>query len=93
MQDNAKVQELALDHVEPHPLGLFPSIQLVQVPLQGLPTLQQINTSTQLGVVCKLTEGVLDSKSSIKLSNKMDPSTDPLGTRFSPLQVPNRIRE
>ncbi|KAK4827978.1 LOW QUALITY PROTEIN: hypothetical protein QYF61_022680 [Mycteria americana] len=32
----------------------------VQIPLQSLPTLKQINTPTQLGVVCKLTEGALD---------------------------------
>ncbi|KAK4824032.1 hypothetical protein QYF61_009623 [Mycteria americana] len=40
-------------------VGLSPSIQPVQVPLQSLPTLKQINTPTQLGVVCKLTEGPL----------------------------------
>ncbi|KAK4826066.1 hypothetical protein QYF61_005025 [Mycteria americana] len=57
----AQVQDLALGLVEPHTSGLGPSIQPVQVPLQSLPTLQQINTPTQLGVVCKLTEGALDS--------------------------------
>ncbi|KAK4816266.1 LOW QUALITY PROTEIN: hypothetical protein QYF61_014338 [Mycteria americana] len=34
--------------------------QPVQVPLQSLPTLKQINTPAQLGVICKLTEGALD---------------------------------
>ncbi|KAK4829526.1 hypothetical protein QYF61_005165 [Mycteria americana] len=56
----AQVQDLALGLVEPHTAGLGPSIQPVQVPLQSLPTLKQINTPTQLGVVCKLTEGALD---------------------------------
>ncbi|KAK4820051.1 hypothetical protein QYF61_017897 [Mycteria americana] len=56
----AQVQDLALGLVEPHTIGPNPSIQPVQVPLQSLPTLQQINTPTQLGVVCKLTEGALD---------------------------------
>ncbi|KAK4821623.1 hypothetical protein QYF61_026057 [Mycteria americana] len=56
----AQVQDLALGLVEPHTIGLGPSIQPVQVPLQSLPTLQQINTPTQLGVICKLTEGALD---------------------------------
>ncbi|KAK4820222.1 hypothetical protein QYF61_021727 [Mycteria americana] len=37
-----------------------PLIQAVQVPLQSLPTLKQINTPTQLGVICKLTEGTLN---------------------------------
>ncbi|KAK4811044.1 hypothetical protein QYF61_015748 [Mycteria americana] len=56
----AQVQDLALGLVKPHTINLGPSIQPVQVPLQSLPTLQQINTPTQLGVVCKLTEGALD---------------------------------
>ncbi|KAK4813572.1 hypothetical protein QYF61_010497 [Mycteria americana] len=56
----AQVQDLALGLVEPHTIDLSPSTQPVQVPLQSLPTLQQINTPTQLGVICKLTEGALD---------------------------------
>ncbi|KAK4830581.1 hypothetical protein QYF61_011759 [Mycteria americana] len=56
----AQVQDLALGLVKPHTTDLGPSIQPVQVPLQSLPTLQQINTPTQLGVICKLTEGALD---------------------------------
>ncbi|KAK4817962.1 hypothetical protein QYF61_003482 [Mycteria americana] len=55
-----QVQDLALSFVEPHTVGLGPSIQPVQVPLQSLPTLKQINTPAQLGVICKLTEGALD---------------------------------
>ncbi|KAK4810257.1 hypothetical protein QYF61_013072 [Mycteria americana] len=55
-----QVQDLALSLVEPHTIHPSPSIQPVQVPLQSLPLLQQINTPTQLGVVCKLTEGALD---------------------------------
>ncbi|KAK4820926.1 hypothetical protein QYF61_008647 [Mycteria americana] len=56
----AQVQDLSLGLVKPHTIDLGPSIQPVQVPLQSLPTLQQINTPTQLGVVCKLTESALD---------------------------------
>ncbi|KAK4817737.1 hypothetical protein QYF61_026537 [Mycteria americana] len=56
----AQVQDPALGLVKPHTTDLGPSIQPVQVPLQSLPTLQQINTPTQLGVICKLTEGALD---------------------------------
>ncbi|GAB0181768.1 hypothetical protein GRJ2_000642100 [Grus japonensis] len=55
-----KVQDPALSLVEPHTIGLTPSIQPVQVPLQTLPTLKQINTPAQLGAICKLTEGALD---------------------------------
>ncbi|KAK4829635.1 hypothetical protein QYF61_005846 [Mycteria americana] len=52
----AQVQDLALSFVEPHTTGPSPSIQ----PVQSLPTLKQINTPAQLGVICKLTEGALD---------------------------------
>ncbi|KAK4820324.1 hypothetical protein QYF61_023557 [Mycteria americana] len=56
----AQGQDLALSLVEPHTIDLGPWIQPVQVPLQSLPTLQQMNTPTQLGVICKLTQGALD---------------------------------
>ncbi|KAK4824481.1 hypothetical protein QYF61_015879 [Mycteria americana] len=56
----AQVQDLALGLVKPHTIGPSPSIQPVQVPLQSFPTLKQINTPAQLGVICKLTEGALD---------------------------------
>ncbi|KAK4825891.1 hypothetical protein QYF61_003247 [Mycteria americana] len=55
-----QVQDLTLSLVEPHTIDLGPSIQPVQVPLQSLPPLKQINTPTQPGVICKLTEGALD---------------------------------
>jgi len=54
------VQSPALGLVEPHTVGLGPSIQSVQIPLQSLSTLNQIDTSAQLGVVCRLTEGALN---------------------------------
>ncbi|KAK4831732.1 LOW QUALITY PROTEIN: hypothetical protein QYF61_018862 [Mycteria americana] len=47
---------LALGLVKPHTIDPGPSIQ----PVQSLPILKQINTPTQLGVICKLTEGALD---------------------------------
>lgn len=50
-------QHLALQLVEPHPADLKSSIQPGQIPLQGLPTLQQITTATQLGATCRMTEG------------------------------------
>jgi len=54
-----QVQDLAFGLVEPHTVGLSPLIQPAQIPLQGLPTLKQIDTPTQFGVICKLTEGAL----------------------------------
>ncbi|KAK4829016.1 hypothetical protein QYF61_001791, partial [Mycteria americana] len=50
----AQLRDPTLGLVEPHTIDLGPSIQPVQVPLQSLPTLQQINTPTQLGVICNL---------------------------------------
>ncbi|GAB0208342.1 mitochondrial enolase superfamily member 1 [Grus japonensis] len=55
-----QVQDLALSLVEPHTIGLSPLIQPVQIPLQSLPTLEQIDTPSHLSVICKLTEGALD---------------------------------
>jgi len=45
-------QDPAFGLVEPHTVGLGPSIQSVQIPLQSLPTLKQIDTPAQLGVLC-----------------------------------------
>ncbi|KAK4806937.1 hypothetical protein QYF61_027304 [Mycteria americana] len=56
----AQVQDPALSLVEPRTIDLGPSIQPVQVPLQSLPPLKQINTPTQLAVICKLAESALD---------------------------------
>ena len=37
-----------------------PLLKLIQVLLDGIPSLQHMNRTTQLGVVCKLAEGALD---------------------------------
>jgi len=55
-----QVQEPALGLVEPHVTDLRSSLQPVQILLHSLSTLEQINTPTQLGVICKLTEGALN---------------------------------
>jgi len=56
----AQVQDPALGLVEPHTTDLSPSIQCVLMPLQSLPTLEQIDIPTQFGVICKLAEGALN---------------------------------
>ena len=53
-------QDPALGLVEHHTIDFSPSIQSVQIPLHSLPSLKQINSPTQLGVICKLTEGALN---------------------------------
>ncbi|KAK4821776.1 hypothetical protein QYF61_000837 [Mycteria americana] len=55
-----QVQDPALGLVKPHTIDLGPSIQPVQIPLQSLPTLEHIDTPTQFGVICKLSEGALN---------------------------------
>ena len=55
----AKVQDPALGLVKPHPICLSPAVQPIQIPLKGHPVLRQIDTTSQLGVTCKLTEGIL----------------------------------
>ncbi|KAJ7423661.1 hypothetical protein BTVI_09006 [Pitangus sulphuratus] len=54
----AKVQDPALGLVEPHPAGISPSLQPIQVPLQNPPAFQLIDTFPQLGV-CKFANGGL----------------------------------
>jgi len=53
------VQDPTFGLVESHSVGLSPLIQPVQIPLQSLHSLKQINTPTQLGITCRLTEGAL----------------------------------
>jgi len=54
-----KVQDLVLGLVETHTTDLGSLTQTVQTPLKSLPTLEQIDTPTQLGVICKLIQGAL----------------------------------
>ncbi|KAK4810921.1 hypothetical protein QYF61_013329 [Mycteria americana] len=55
-----QVQALALGLVELHEVHMGPLLKPVQVPLDGIPSLQQINCTTQLGVIRKLAEGALN---------------------------------
>ncbi|KAJ7412919.1 hypothetical protein WISP_94045 [Willisornis vidua] len=71
--------DLALGLVEPYTVIVSSTILSVQTPL--LPTLQQIITPTQLGVICELTEGALNapSRSSLKTLNRIGPNIEPWG--------------
>lgn len=63
--DVTKVQDLELSLIywncllELYTIGLSPSIWFIQDLLKCLPTPRQVNTSSQLGVICKLIEGAL----------------------------------
>jgi len=43
------VQDLALALVEPHEVHMGPFFQLVQVPLDAIPSLRRVNCTAQLG--------------------------------------------
>ena len=49
-----EVQDPAFGLVETHTIGLGPSIQSVQIPLQSLPAFKQINTPSQRGIIYDL---------------------------------------
>ncbi|KAK4821878.1 hypothetical protein QYF61_004394 [Mycteria americana] len=55
-----QVQDSAFGLVEPHEVHTGPLLQLVQVPLDDIPSLRRVSRTTQLGVICKLAEGALD---------------------------------
>jgi len=57
----SQVQHLAFGLVEPHQVLVGPLLQPVLVPLDGFPSLQCIDCNTQIGVICKLAEGALNS--------------------------------
>ena len=75
------VQDLALGPVELNEVGMGTPLKPVQVPLDGTPYLWYTNCTTQLGVICKVAEGVLDSTVHVtyKDVNKTSPNTDPRG--------------
>jgi len=65
------MRDLALRPVEPHEVHQGPPLQLVQVPLDGIPSLRRVDRTTQLGVICKIAEGALDlAVSLMKILNR-----------------------
>ena len=73
-----QVQDLALGLAELHEVHMGPLLKLVQVPLDGIPSLRCVNHTTQLGVICKFAEGALDPTASLtKTLTSTGPSTDP----------------
>ncbi|KAK4827889.1 hypothetical protein QYF61_022312 [Mycteria americana] len=54
--------------VELHEVRMRPPLKPVKVPLDGIPSIQRVNRTTQLGVVSKLAEGALNS--TVHVTNK-----------------------
>ena len=64
------MQDLALGLIKSRIIGLSPMIQLDQVPLWSLFTLQQINTPTRLGVICKFTHASMEQYGAVCTSTE-----------------------
>jgi len=72
------VEYLALGLAEPHKVHTGQLLKLVQVPLDGIPSLKCVNCTTQLGVVDKLAEGALNPTMSLmKILKSTGLNTDP----------------
>jgi len=54
------VQNIALGLVELHEVCMGPPLKPVKVSQDGIPSLQHVNRTTQLGVTSKLAEGALN---------------------------------
>lgn len=72
-----QLQRLAL--VEPQEVLMFPLLQFVQVPLDGIPSLCSSCTA-QLYAICKLAEGVLGPTVMNKDTKETEPQGAPLST-------------
>ncbi|GAB0179470.1 cAMP-dependent protein kinase inhibitor alpha [Grus japonensis] len=59
-EDPTPEQDLALDLVELHEIRMGLRLNAVKVPLDGIPSLQRVDHTTQLGVIGKLADGALD---------------------------------
>ncbi|KAK4806791.1 hypothetical protein QYF61_005587 [Mycteria americana] len=92
-----QVQDPALGLVEPHEVHTGPLLQLVQVPLDDIPSFWHVNCTTQLGVICRLAEGALDLSVNVIDENieqhwsqygPLRDTTFDLGPSIQPVQIP-----
>jgi len=70
------MQDLALGLVELHAVHAGPPLLPVKILLNGIPSLQRVNHTTQLGVVDKLAEGALSPTVHVTDKDTEQPSTD-----------------
>ena len=54
------LQDLALGLIEPHEVHMGPPLKPIEVPLDGIRSLQRVDRTTQLGIVGKRAEGALN---------------------------------
>ncbi|TRZ10903.1 hypothetical protein HGM15179_016205 [Zosterops borbonicus] len=55
-----QVQQLALRLVKPHEIPMGPLLDLVPVPLEGIPAFRYVSQTNQLGVICGPAEDAFD---------------------------------
>jgi len=74
-----QMQDPALGLAEPHEIHTGPLLKFVQVPLDGIPSVRHVDCTTQLSVICSLTESALipTSVTLMKILNCAGPSTGP----------------
>ncbi|KAK4828429.1 LOW QUALITY PROTEIN: hypothetical protein QYF61_026525 [Mycteria americana] len=76
-----QVQDLTLGLVEPHTIGLSPSVQPVQIPLAFLPSSRSTLPHNLVSSANLLrARSIPSSRSLIKILNKTGPKTEPWGT-------------
>ncbi|KAK4828887.1 hypothetical protein QYF61_001445 [Mycteria americana] len=79
-----QVQDPALSLVEPHTIGLGPSIQPVQIPLEGKAFLPSSRSTLLPNLVLSANllrvHSIPSSRSLIKMLNRTGPNTEPRGT-------------
>ena len=76
------MQDFTLGIVEIHEVCLGPPLKPVKVPLDGIPSLQYVDCTTQLGAISKLAECALNPIVCVanKMLNSTAPNTNPQGT-------------
>lgn len=73
-----QLQHLALGPVKTHDIPTSSLLELVQVPLDGIPSFRSVNCTSQLGVICKCAKcALVPSLSLMKILNNTGPNADP----------------
>jgi len=62
------MQGLVLEFIEPQEVHLSQLLKPFYISLNGIPPLEYVNYSTQLGFICKLAEGVVNP--TVNVSNE-----------------------
>ncbi|KAK4826321.1 hypothetical protein QYF61_007406 [Mycteria americana] len=81
-------QDLALGLVEPHEVHIGPLLKLVQVPLDGIPSLRHVNCTTQLDIKQYWSQYRLPRDTTCHQSPSGHSAIDPLDVTIQPIPHP-----